>query len=127
MYKLAVKRDFIAQHRLVGGEWGAENNLHSHHYHLDLRLKGSELNKHGFLVDIVEVEAALDTTIASFRDQILNDLAEFQELNPSIEHFSRVLCLKLAKAIEAENINAITVRLWENDNTWAAYTQILEV
>jgi 6-pyruvoyltetrahydropterin/6-carboxytetrahydropterin synthase len=32
MYTVAVRRDFIAQHYLIGGDWGAENELHAHHY-----------------------------------------------------------------------------------------------
>ena len=32
MYTLAVKRDFIAQHFLVGGDWGEENENHAHQY-----------------------------------------------------------------------------------------------
>jgi 6-pyruvoyltetrahydropterin/6-carboxytetrahydropterin synthase len=32
MYTVAVRRDFIAQHYRIGGDWGAENELHAHHY-----------------------------------------------------------------------------------------------
>jgi hypothetical protein len=32
MYTVAVKRDFIASHFLVGGDWGSENERHAHHY-----------------------------------------------------------------------------------------------
>jgi 6-pyruvoyltetrahydropterin/6-carboxytetrahydropterin synthase len=127
MYKLAVKRDFIAQHRLVGGDWGAENDVHSHHYRLEMQIEGRDLDDHGFLVDIVAVETALETAIAGYREQTLNELAEFQGLNPSIEHFSRMLCLQLGKAITAENIDAITVKLWEDEAAWASYTQSLNV
>ena len=59
MYTLAVKRDFVAQHYLIGGDWGAENEWHSHHYALELQLIGPELDAHGYLVDIVAVEREL--------------------------------------------------------------------
>ena len=32
MYTLGIKRDFIARHFLIGGDWGAENLPNSHHY-----------------------------------------------------------------------------------------------
>lgn len=32
MYKLAIAREFMAQHYLVGGDWGPENQRHSHIY-----------------------------------------------------------------------------------------------
>ncbi len=121
MYSVAVKRDFIAQHYLIGGDWGAENQLHSHHYALELILEGIELDQHGYLVDIVQIENALETLIARYRDQTLNELPEFDSLNPSIERFSRLLCQALAEQIAASNIDALTVKLWENEIAWAAY------
>lgn len=121
MYSVAVKRDFIAQHRLIGGDWGAENQLHSHHYALELILEGQELDQHGYLVDIVDIEQALEAQVAMYRDRVLNDLPAFQGLNPSIEHFSRILCQALAAQIKAANLGRITVKLWENEIAWAAY------
>jgi 6-pyruvoyltetrahydropterin/6-carboxytetrahydropterin synthase len=120
MYRVAVKRDFIARHYLIGGDWGPENELHAHHYVVELELAGQELVRHGYLVDIVDIELHLDNAAAYFRDRILNDLPEFDGLNPSIEHFSRILDERLNRAIAARNINALTVRIWENEIAWAA-------
>ena len=121
MFSLAVKRDFIAQHYLIGGDWGAENELHSHHYQVEVQLEGETLDRHGYLVDIVEVEHTLDALVAHYRDRTLNDLPEFKDLNPSIEHLSRMLCQAFADGLQAENITAVTVKLWENEIAWAAY------
>jgi 6-pyruvoyltetrahydropterin/6-carboxytetrahydropterin synthase len=121
MYTVAVKRDFIAQHYLIGGDWGAENELHSHHYALELQLEGAELDQHGYLVDIVDIEANLDAIVAEYGDQTLNDLPVFEGLNPSIEHFSKILCLALESRIRAANISALKIVLWENEIAWASY------
>ena len=121
MYVVAVRGDFIAQHFLVGGDWGAENQLHSHHYRLELQLEGESLDQHGYLVDIVDIEANLERFTSHYRDQTLNSLPEFAGLNPSIEHFARILCHQLAAAIQAPGLHAITTRLWENEVAWAAY------
>ena len=67
------------------------------------------------------IEAALEALIARYRDQTLNDLAEFAGLNPSIEHFSRILCQALASQLTAANLTALSIRLWENDIAWASY------
>ena len=121
-YTLAVKRDFVARHYLFGGDWGAENQLHSHHYQVEVQLEGSTLDKHGYLVDIVAVEAHLEELVAYYRDQSLNDLPEFAGLNPSIEHFARLLCQELLGRV-SEPLNAVTVKIWENDIAWAAYRE----
>lgn len=121
MYRVAVQRKFVAQHFLVGGDWGAENEKHSHHYQLELELTGKALDEHGYLVDIVNIEQNMDRIVEEYRDRTLNDLTAFKGLNPSLEHFCRILCETLSARIVAENIKLITVRLWENDIAWASY------
>ena len=121
MYTVAVKRNFVAQHFLIGGGWGAENDLHSHHYVIELQLEGASLDEHGYLVDIVDIENNLEALVSEYRDKTLNDLPIFAGLNPSIEHFSRILCETLSERIAALNISAFTVRLWENEIAWAAF------
>ena len=121
MYTLSVKRDFIARHYLIGGEWGPENFPNSHHYVLELQMSGSELDQHGYLVDIVDVEKHLDEIVDYYKDQMLNDKPEFAGLNPSLEHFARILATSLSESIKADNITALKVVLWENESAWAAY------
>ena len=121
MYTLGVKREFIARHYLVGGDWGPENFPNSHHYVLELELEGPQLDRHGYLVDIVDVEKQLDEIVNYYKEQMLNDKPEFAGLNPSIEHFSRILATSLSERIEAENITSLRIVLWENESAWAAY------
>jgi 6-pyruvoyltetrahydropterin/6-carboxytetrahydropterin synthase len=121
-YTLAVKRDFVARHYLVGGDWGPENQLHSHHYVIEVQLEGKTLDRHGYLVDIVAVEAHLQELVAYYRDQTLNDLPEFAGLNPSIEHLARLFAQELSGRLQ-EPLSAVTVRIWENDIAWAAYRE----
>lgn len=121
IYTLAVRRDFVAQHFLIGGDWGPENDRHSHHYILELQLEGDALDHHGYLVDIVNVEHTLDELVTAYRDKTLNDLPQFAGLNPSIEHFTRLAATYLADQIKAPNLTALTVRIWENQIAWAAF------
>lgn len=121
MYTIAVGREFVAQHFLIGGDWGPENEKHSHHYRIELQLQGEALDEHGFLVDIVDIERQLDEVVGSYRDTTLNDRPEFAGLNPSIEHLSRILCRDLSGRIAAPNIVGVAVRVWENDIAWARF------
>jgi 6-pyruvoyltetrahydropterin/6-carboxytetrahydropterin synthase len=123
MYTVTVTRDFVAQHFLIGGDWGAENKRHSHHYRVEVRLEGLSLSQHGYLVDIVDVEAHLEALVTRYRDKTLNELPEFEGLNPSIEHFARILCQAISGRIRAPDLQAITIKLWENEIAWAAYRQ----
>ena len=123
MYAMTVRTAFIAQHYLIGGDWGPENERNSHHYVLELQLEGSELDQHGYLVDIVQVEGELRDARAHYADRLLNDLPEFHGLNPSIEQFARILCQRLGKRLAAPNLTGVAVRLWENDIASASYRE----
>lgn len=121
MYTVAVKRDFVAQHFLTGGDWGAENFPHSHHYVIEVQLEGPRLDQHGYLVDIVDIENAVMALVARFKDHLLNDEPEFAGLNPSVEHFSRILWSLFTGRVHAPTLSAVTLRVWENEIAWAAY------
>lgn len=85
------------------------------------QLSGETLDQHGYLVDIVDVEKHLNGLVAHYREQMLNDLPEFAGLNPSIEHFSRILCAALNERIQAPNITGVKVQLWENEIAWVSH------
>ncbi|HKJ67008.1 MAG TPA: 6-carboxytetrahydropterin synthase [bacterium] len=122
MYRLGIRRSFVAQHYLIGGDFGDESQWHSHHYKVEVRLTGETLNEHGYLADITEIEQALDTLLSRYRDATLNELPEFQGLNPSIEHFARIFHDRFASAIPWDNSIKLTIRLWEDPDIWTEYT-----
>jgi 6-pyruvoyltetrahydropterin/6-carboxytetrahydropterin synthase len=121
MYTVAVQRQFVSQHYLIGGEWGEENKPHSHHYRVEVQLGGERLDSHGYLTDITRIEAALETLVERYRDQTLNELPEFTGLNPSIEHFSRIFADKLLERLNHSQLSRIRVKIWETDIAWAAH------
>jgi 6-pyruvoyltetrahydropterin/6-carboxytetrahydropterin synthase len=125
MYTTAVRRDFVAQHYLIGGEWGAENEKHSHHYQVEVQLMGESLDRHGYLVDIVDITGVLDELTSQLRDKTLNDLPDFAQLNPSIEHLARIFCRSFIQRLHAPNISQVRVQIWENDIAWSSYEQAL--
>lgn len=121
MFTLAIRRNFEAQHYLVGGDWGVENAPHVHDYRLELCLEGKDLDKHGFLADIMEIESQLDTLLESYSGATLNELPDFEGLNPSLERFARILCAALALRVRTERLIAISVQLWESETAWASF------
>ncbi len=125
MFTLGLERRFVARHRLVGGDWGAENELHPHDYRLELRLEGRKLDSHSFLVDLVDLERHLDALVEEYRGRELNAMPGFEGFNPSLERFAQVLAERLAGEHWASGLETVSVRLWENDIAWAAYRKEL--
>ena len=125
MYSVAVSRSFIAQHYLIGGDWGKENSLHSHFYKVEVNLEGRNLDQHGYLVDIVDIEKNLDQLVDHFTDKTLNALPVFNNLNPSIENFCRIMWEMYSKMIVTGTIESLTITLWENEIARASFCQKL--
>lgn len=68
---------------------------------------------------------ALDEIVSGFQDKTLNDVPEFAGLNPSIEHFCRIVYTALSQRLTASNVRALAVTIWENETAWAAFRQVL--
>jgi 6-pyruvoyltetrahydropterin/6-carboxytetrahydropterin synthase len=126
MYSLTLQRDLIGLHFLVGGDFGEENALHAHHYRVEITLEGARLNWLGYLVDLDELDRELTDLLGRFRSRTLNELPEFEGLNPSIEHFARILCLGLQERIDTRNLSSLTATVWEDDFARASYRTALE-
>ena len=123
MYTLSVRREFRAEHFLIGGDWGAENQPHQHAYRLEVELEGERLDTHGYLLDLVDLETRLEAIVTRFAGQRLNDQPEFAGLNPSLEHFARIVCQGLLVGSPMPSVQRIRVRLWENEIAWASFEQ----
>ena len=121
-YSVTVLRDFVAQHYLIGGDWGAENEPHSHHYRIELTLAGGRLDRHNYMVDIVDIEKTLDVFVSRYRDTTLNDAPAFADTNPSLELFCRVAWQEIVPALAAGAVDEATVTMWEHDTAKASYT-----
>ena len=121
-YGVCVIRDFVAQHFLIGGDWGRENQLHSHHYELEAIFTGDELDRHEYLLDIAVVNQHLEALVERYRDQTLNRLPEFEGKNPSLELFARILSEGFLRRLGPAPLVSFTVKLWENQLAYATHT-----
>ena len=123
MYSLSLQRNFIARHYLVGGDWGPENNPHAHPYRVEICLSAAQLDRHGYLIDLDVLEQIIDACVDAYRDRLLNDLPEFEKTNPSIEHFCRRFFERFTTALGSNRFNRVAIRIWENEQAWAAYEE----
>ncbi len=120
MYQIAVRHDFTAQHFLIGGDWGSENNPHPHDYSVEVCIGGNELNQHGYLVDITEVEGRMGRIVSYLKNRTLNDLPEFAGVNPSIERLAGCICEMMGVETLSPGLTGVTVKVWEAPHAWAS-------
>jgi 6-pyruvoyltetrahydropterin/6-carboxytetrahydropterin synthase len=120
-YTLAAEREIRSRHFLVGDDFGPENQPHTHRYRIEVEVTGEELDPHGFLLDLVALEGHLESLLGEYAGKTLNALPAFAGLNPSLEHFSRILCRGMADRVGPLAWRSLSVRIWEDQAGWAMY------
>ena len=121
MYATTVLTDFVAQHYLTVPDPGPEGVPHSHHFEVELTFRGPELNQYDYLVDIDDAEGALADLADRYRDELLNDLPEFEGRNPSVARFARVVFERVTDAVTDDTVTELVVTVWEDDAAAATY------
>ncbi len=119
MYELVVKRRFSAAHQLRGYRGECEN-LHGHTYGVEVFLRSAELNEAGLAMDFKNIKKSVDGLLESYDHALLNDVAPFDEINPSAENLARVLYHRI-KAELPEGVSLSRVLIWESEDAGASY------
>jgi 6-pyruvoyltetrahydropterin/6-carboxytetrahydropterin synthase len=94
---------------------------------VELTVSGRDLDRHGFLVDIVRLREELARLVDGYRDRTLNDLPDFAGLNPGVEVVARAIAVSLERALTSETFDGLEIKLWENDTAWASYRVVRSV
>jgi 6-pyruvoyltetrahydropterin/6-carboxytetrahydropterin synthase len=133
MFQVWVEESFAAGHALRGYRGKCEN-IHGHNYKVRVTLEGEALNSIGLLCDFKELKDAIHTTIRKLDHQFLNEVAPFDQLNPSAENLARYFHEEVSRFLREQTATAPSngnpasapchvreVTVWETDNTTATF------
>lgn len=121
MFEIAVEESFAAGHALRGYKGKCEN-VHGHNYKVRVTLRGSELDAIGLLYDFAELKRVISQIIRSLDHKFLNEIAPFDQVNPSAENIARHFFEESARQLAAHNgVQVAEVTVWETDSTTATY------
>ncbi|MEM8876156.1 MAG: 6-carboxytetrahydropterin synthase [Planctomycetota bacterium] len=129
MVKLTQTFEFAAGHRLHNPDLSDEENRrmfgkcnnphgHGHNYIVGVTVTG-EPDDNGVVMDLAELERIVDATVIDdFDHKNLNvEIAEFQELIPSVENIAKVVYNRLKAQLPLLD----KVCVWETPKTWCEY------
>ena len=132
MVYLTQQFEFSAAHRLHCPQlseaenqrvFGKCNNPlgHGHNYLLEVTVRGMPDAKSGAVLPLPRFEQLVkERIIDRFDHTHLNaDVAEFRDLNPSVENIARVIWGLLVNDVTPARLHS--VRVWETPKTWAEY------
>ena len=120
MFELDITRDFSAAHKLVGYN-GLCSALHGHNWTVQVFIRASQLDEIGIAADFTVIKRELTAILASFDHKYLNELPEFQGINPTSENIARILYEKLAPAVNIPGVKLDRVRVCESPTSGATY------
>ncbi|MEW5736328.1 MAG: 6-carboxytetrahydropterin synthase QueD [Thermodesulfobacteriota bacterium] len=120
MYELLVKTHFAAAHQLALAGHKCEN-LHGHNWKLEVRLRGTQTDGAGVVLDFGVIKAKLGRIMDELDHKFLNDLPAFAGKSPSSENIAFHVAQRLAEETEGSGCRVHSVTAWESDDAAATY------
>ena len=120
MYELSVDTHFDAAHYLKGYD-GECARVHGHTWLVSVTVKAGELDELGLSIDFKDISAVLKDAVGKFDHQMLNELEEFREMNPTSENLARFFYGLLSEKLNKKNVSVLSVTVGESDSKRVVY------
>lgn len=121
MYQLVVKGQFSAAHRLVQYP-GACARIHGHNWKVKATMAGDKLDALGMVFDMMALQSILQECLDQFDHHMINEVAPFDQLNPSSENLAHFIYHWMKKRLP-EPVQIVQVEVAENDEFSVAYSE----
>jgi len=120
-YEVLIDEEFSASHFLRGYDQGRDEPLHGHNWRVQVQVNTLTTNPMGLAVDFVTVRRLLQREIRHLDYTLINDLPEFQKINPSSENIAKYLYDRLREQISQLGGTLVRVTVWETPRSGASY------
>jgi 6-pyruvoyl-tetrahydropterin synthase len=120
MFQVGTSIEFPVQHVMPGVE-GAEGELHSHDYWLDVLVEREQLDDRAMVCDLDLLDAALQRIDDTVRDQNLDIIRPDDADAVTVEVFARWAHDVLSDELHGTGAETFTVRVWESAFAFGGY------
>ena len=121
MFEVSVEETFAAGHALRNYKGKCEN-VHGHNYRVMVTVQGEQLDASGLLVDFLDIKRLMGGVIDYLDHRFINDLAPFDEINPSAENIAKYFYDRLSGGLKNDvPVRISEIRVWETDSSSAVY------
>ncbi len=121
MYRISVEQHFDAAHFLRGYRGKCET-VHGHRFSVVVKVESPVVNDIGLAYDFTELKQHLGTILAKFDHTCLNDIAPFDEINPSSENLASTIYNELLRKLAGAPVSLCSVEVWESPESGVSYT-----
>jgi len=121
MFRVTITRSFSAAHVLrdIGGKC---ESLHGHNFRVDVTVSSRRLNDEDILIDFRVLKGWTGEILEELDHRYLNDLPQFDGVNPSSEIVARYIYDRLSRKVKPLKVRVDEVVVWESDNARVSYT-----
>ncbi len=120
IYEVYVKTHFSAAHALKGYP-GDCARIHGHNWMTEVYVQCTKLDAIGIGIDFREIKKAVKQVVGGLDHFNLNDLAAFQNDNPTSENIARYLFREVGKLVNREHVRVSRVKVCETPGAGAFY------
>ena len=120
MWEVSQETYVAAAHQLRLAP-GAGENLHGHNWKIKAVVCADELDDRGFVVDFYDLGKGLRELVEPYEHVFLNEVAPFDDVNPTAENIARVVADNLAARFDDGRVRVSRVEIWEDMTCCAIY------
>ena len=121
MFELVVNGAFEAAHRLDGYQ-GKCSRLHGHSWTVEISAEGESLDDIGMVADFKVLKKALMDVLDGMDHQYLNELPQFDGINPTAEHLAEYIYNQLEfNEVFQKQCELKYVKVWESPKAAVIY------
>jgi 6-pyruvoyltetrahydropterin/6-carboxytetrahydropterin synthase len=123
MWEISQETVVAAAHqlRLTPGEG---ERLHGHNWRIKATVRAERLDACGFVLDFADLGRVLRELVEPYEHVFLNEIAPFDDVNPTAENIARVVADNLAARFDDDRVRVARVEVWENDVCAATYFRV---
>jgi len=117
MYNIKADAEFSSAHNLRECYKGKCEDLHGHNWKVEAVVEREGLDKAGMVFDFKFLKTELKAVLEKLDHKYLNEIAYFQQVNPTSENIAKYIYDSLKQSIP--ELKSVTV--WESENSSATY------
>ncbi len=121
MYQISVEQHFDAAHFLRGYQGKCEA-LHGHRFRVVAKVESSRLDDIGMAYDFTALKRHLGDILSRFDHTCLNEVAPFDEINPSSENIAAAVYEELKPKLAGAPVSISCIEVWESPQSGVAYS-----
>ncbi len=121
MYCTSIETQFASSHQLHGYE-GPCKDLHGHTFRVRVEVKTEKINEVGISFDFKALKAITESVIEPFDHHHINDIAPFDQQNPTAENLSHYIYHEVKKKLPS-SVHISRVTVWESATYSVSYSE----